>query len=78
MYSKESEELLIKELRSGTNKAFEAMMNKYKQREFSDILKMFKDQDLDNDLFQEVFIKVKGFIFLIKSLFSIYFVPPVT
>ena len=33
-------------------------LNKYKQRVFSYILQMVKDQDLANDLFQEVFIKV--------------------
>ena len=58
MYSKESDEFLIKEFRSGNNKAFDALLNKYKQRVFSYILQMVKDQDLANDLFQEVFIKV--------------------
>ena len=53
-----SDEFLIKEFRSGNNKAFDALLNKYKQRVFSYILQMVKDQDLANDLFQEVFIKV--------------------
>lgn len=58
MYSNKSDEFLIKQFRSGNNKCFDIILDKYQQRVFSYILKMIKDQDLANDIFQEVFIKV--------------------
>ena len=58
MYANESDEILVNKFRSGDNKSFDAILLKYQQRVFSYILKMVKDQDLTNDIFQEVFIKV--------------------
>ncbi len=58
MYSQKSDDFLIKEFKSGNNKCFDIILEKYQQRVFSYILKMVKDQDLANDIFQEVFIKV--------------------
>jgi RNA polymerase sigma-70 factor (ECF subfamily) len=58
MYANESDEILVNKFRSGDNKCFDAILLKYQQRVFSYILKMVKDQDLTNDIFQEVFIKV--------------------
>ena len=58
MYSKLSDEHLINEFRSGNNNAFDALLTRYKDRVFSYILQLIKDQDLANDVFQEVFIKV--------------------
>ena len=58
MYSNESDEFLIQQFRSGNNQCFDVILSKYQQRVFSYVLKMVKDTDLANDLFQEVFIKV--------------------
>ena len=58
MYSKESDESLVKKFHSGNNKCFDAILNRYQLRVFSYIIKMVKDKDLANDIFQEVFIKV--------------------
>ena len=58
MYANESDEILVNKFRSGDNKSFDAILLKYQQRVFSYIFKMVKDQDLTNDIFQEVFIKV--------------------
>jgi RNA polymerase sigma-70 factor (ECF subfamily) len=58
MLSEKSDEFLIKQFKSGNNQCFDIILNKYQQRVFSYILKMVKDQDLANDIFQEVFIKV--------------------
>ena len=58
MYSQISDDILIKEFKSGNNKCFDIILEKYQQRVFSYIFKMVKDQELTNDIFQEVFIKV--------------------
>ena len=58
MYSQTSDDILIKEFKSGNNKCFDIILEKYQQRVFSYIFKMVKDQELTNDIFQEVFIKV--------------------
>ena len=58
MYSQTSDDILIKEFKSGNNKSFDIILEKYQQRVFSYIFKMVKDQELTNDIFQEVFIKV--------------------
>jgi RNA polymerase sigma-70 factor (ECF subfamily) len=58
MYSQTSDDILIKEFKSGNNKSFDIILEKYQQRIFSYIFKMVKDQELTNDIFQEVFIKV--------------------
>ena len=55
MYSKESDEFLIKEFRSGNNKAFGALLNKYKHRVLCYILQMVKwrigQSILENEIF---------------------------
>jgi RNA polymerase sigma-70 factor (ECF subfamily) len=58
MFSNKSDEFLINQFRSGNNQCFDVILNKYQQRVFSYIIKLVKDQDLANDIFQEVFIKV--------------------
>lgn len=58
MYSDKSDEFLINQFRSGNNQCFDILLSKYQQRVFSYVIKMVKDQDLANDIFQEVFIKV--------------------
>jgi RNA polymerase sigma-70 factor (ECF subfamily) len=58
MFSNKSDEFLINQFRSGNNQCFDIILNKYQQRIFSYIIKLVKDQDLANDIFQEVFIKV--------------------
>ena len=58
MYSNISDDFLIKEFKSGNDKCFDIILEKYQQRVFSYILKLVKNQELANDIFQEVFIKV--------------------
>ena len=58
MYSEKSDEFLINKFRLGNNKCFDTLLERYQQRVFSYIIQMVKDQDLANDIFQEVFIKV--------------------
>ena len=42
----------------GDSKAFDALLSKYQTRVFSYIIQLVEDQDLANDIFQDVFIKV--------------------
>ena len=58
MCSEISDDFLIKKFKLGDNKCFDILLNKYQHRVFSYILKLVKDNELANDIFQDVFIKV--------------------
>ena len=58
MCSEISDDFLIKKFKLGDNKCFDILLNKYQHRVFSYIFKMVKDNELANDIFQDVFIKV--------------------
>jgi len=58
MCSEISDDVLIKKFKLGDNKSFDILLNKYQHRVFSYIFKMVKDNELANDIFQDVFIKV--------------------
>lgn len=58
MCSEISDDVLIKNFKLGDNKSFDILLNKYQHRVFSYIFKMVKDNELANDIFQDVFIKV--------------------
>jgi RNA polymerase sigma factor (sigma-70 family) len=48
---------LIERYKAGDNNAFNALLNHFQKPLFSFILKLVKDQDLANDIFQETFIR---------------------
>ena len=58
MYASKSDEFLIQQFRSGNNTAFDILLKRYQSKVFSYIMQLVKDNDLANDIFQEVFIKV--------------------
>ena len=58
MCSEISDDFLIRKFKLGDNKSFDILLNKYQHRVFSYIFKMVKDNELANDIFQDVFIKV--------------------
>jgi len=49
---------LIRSYLSGDEKSFEILLNRNKDRVFGYIMSKVRDEDLANDIFQEVFIKV--------------------
>ena len=49
---------LIENFVKGDNKAFDVLLKKYQNRIFSYIIQLVHDNDLANDIFQDVFIKV--------------------
>jgi RNA polymerase sigma-70 factor (ECF subfamily) len=53
-----SDQELLKEFKSGNEKALEQIIYKYKDKVYSTIVFLVKDRTLAEDLFQEVFIKV--------------------
>ena len=53
-----SDQELIKSYLSGNHRAFETIINKYKNRIFGYILMIVKNKDLAEDIFQDTFIKV--------------------
>lgn len=53
-----SDQELIKNYLAGDEKSFEALLIRNKDRVFGYIISKVRDEDLANDIFQEVFIKV--------------------
>jgi RNA polymerase sigma-70 factor (ECF subfamily) len=53
-----SDKELIRAYLAGDEKSFEVLLNRNKDRVFGYIMSKVRDQDLANDIFQEVFIKV--------------------
>ena len=53
-----SDELLVSLYTQGNNSAFDTLLKRYKQKVFSYLLYSVKNQELAEDLFQDVFIKI--------------------
>jgi RNA polymerase sigma-70 factor (ECF subfamily) len=53
-----SDQQLIKKFLEGDSSSFECIVKKYKDRVYTYILMVVKNQDLANDVFQDTFIKV--------------------
>ena len=54
---KQTDEQLVTAYANGDNKAFDALLNRHKQRLFSYIYQLVRDSDLADDIFQETFVK---------------------
>ncbi len=52
-----SDDKLVKAYADGNNEAFDALLKRHQARVFNFILKVVKDEDVANDIFQETFIK---------------------
>ena len=50
---------LIHQFQSGDNDALGALLTRYKEKIYSTIFYLVKDKHLAEDLFQDVFIKIK-------------------
>ncbi|CAG5080062.1 RNA polymerase sigma factor [Parvicella tangerina] len=52
------EKILVKEYLNGNEAAFEKLLRKNQGKVFGYIMKMVRDEDLANDIFQDTFVKV--------------------
>ncbi len=52
-----SDDKLVKAYADGNNEAFDALLKRHQSRVFNFILKVVKDEDVANDIFQDTFIK---------------------
>ena len=57
-YNNLSDEGLVKGFASGNYKCFDVLLDRHKQRVFSYIFLMVRNQDLAEDIFQDAFLKV--------------------
>lgn len=53
-----TDQQLVRQYLEGKEASFEVLLNRHKDRIFGYIMKMIKDVDLANDVFQDTFIKV--------------------
>ena len=56
-YTQCTDDQLVRAFVSGDNTAFDNLLYRYQDRVLSYILRMVKDEDVANDLFQETFVK---------------------
>lgn len=52
-----TDEQLLNAYAQGNNKAFDILLNRHQNRIFNYILRIIKNEDLANDIFQETFVK---------------------
>lgn len=52
-----TDEQLVKEYASGNNEAFDKLLKRHQERIFNYILRIIKNEDVANDIFQETFVK---------------------
>lgn len=52
-----TDEQLVKAYAQGSNEAFDALLKRHQDRVFNYILRIVKNEDLANDIFQETFVK---------------------
>lgn len=52
-----SDEQLVKAYASGDNEAFDVLLKRHQDRIFNYILRIIKNEDIANDIFQETFVK---------------------
>ena len=58
MQASQTDRELIRAYRNGDERSFETLLNRYQQGVFTKILFVVRDQEIANDLFQDVWIKV--------------------
>lgn len=56
-YPTMSDEQLVKAYALGNNEAFDTLLKRHQERVFNYILRIIKNEDLANDIFQETFVK---------------------
>lgn len=56
-YLSMTDEQLVKAYAQGNNEAFDALLKRHQDRVFNYILRLIKNEDLANDIFQETFVK---------------------
>ena len=54
---KMTDEQLVKEFACGNNEAFDKLLKRHQERIFNYILRIIKNEDIANDIFQETFVK---------------------
>ena len=52
-----TDEQLVKAYAQGNNEAFDVLLKRHQQRVFNYILRIIKNEDAANDIFQETFVK---------------------
>ncbi len=52
-----TDELLVKAYSEGVNEAFDVLLKRHQDRVFNYIIRVVKDEDIANDVFQETFVK---------------------
>ena len=57
MLIKQTDEQLVAAYANGNNEAFDALLNRHQTQVFSYIMRIVRNRDLANDLFQETFVK---------------------
>lgn len=55
--NKLTDDLLVEAYASGNNEAFDTLLRRHQDRVFNYILRVVKDRDVADDIFQETFIK---------------------
>ena len=56
-YQSVTDEQLVKAYADGSNEAFDTLLKRHQDRVFNYILRIIKNEDLANDIFQETFVK---------------------
>lgn len=56
-YSSLADEQLVREYSEGNNEAFDTLLKRHQDRIFNYILRIIKNEDIANDIFQETFVK---------------------
>ena len=56
-YTNQSDEQLVKAYEQGNNEAFDVLLKRHQNRIFNYILRIIKNEDIANDIFQETFVK---------------------
>lgn len=56
-YISRTDEELVKAYANGNNEAFDALLKRHQDRIFNYILRVVKNEDVANDIFQETFVK---------------------
>lgn len=57
-YRKLTDDQLVSAFASGDNQAFDVLLGRHKTRLYNYIIRVIRDEDLANDIFQEAFMKV--------------------
>lgn len=52
-----TDEQLVRAYAQGNNEAFDALLKRHQEKTFNNILRVVKNEDIANDIFQETFVK---------------------